>query len=63
LGAASSPHAELATGAQVESRYWARSDGSQIELVTPPQTWRWDPGTDFALIDPASAGWVTFATP
>jgi hypothetical protein len=63
LGAASSTNAELATGAQVESRYWARSDGSQIELVTPPQTWRWDPGTDFALIDPASAGWVTFATP
>jgi hypothetical protein len=60
IGAASSLEPELATGSQVESRYWARSTGTDLELVTPPETWRWDPGDDFAMVDAASVGWVTF---
>jgi hypothetical protein len=60
VGAASSTEAELATGSQVESRYWVRSANGEVDVVTPPATWRWDPGKDFSLIDPSSASWVQF---
>ncbi|MEY2590913.1 MAG: hypothetical protein QOJ67_2897 [Acidimicrobiaceae bacterium] len=60
LGAASSAKAELATGSQVESRYWVRLGDGAVDVITPPATWRWDPAAGFSLIDPSAAPWVTF---
>jgi hypothetical protein len=63
LGAASSAEAELATGAQVESRYWTNVRDGQVELATPGETWTWNPGEDFTLVAPGSVRWVSFDLP
>src|SRR4051794_30926273 len=60
IGAASSGEAALATGAQVESRYWTNVKDGQLELATPGETWTWNPGDDFTLVTPGSVSWVSF---
>jgi hypothetical protein len=65
IGAASSTKAQLATGSQLEVRYWTRTDDGQVEAVMPPATWKWDPGGDFIQIEPGSSSWahVDIGTP
>jgi hypothetical protein len=60
IGAASSNEAQLATGAQVESRYWTNVRDGQLEVATPGETWTWNPGDDFTLVPPGSERWVSF---